>query len=97
MPLSSSSTLVQVQAEYDDTAGYFADGSVALAKRFIVAVQILLRRLPAESGTRDAHVQYDLPTLRAELTEAREFIKAHDAGATSSNPSVTRIDFTNFR
>ncbi|MDB5296849.1 MAG: hypothetical protein JWO31_2832 [Phycisphaerales bacterium] len=97
MPLSSASTLAQVQAEYDDACGYFVDGDAALAKRFVVACMILLRKVPAETGTREAHVRYDPARVQQGLDEARAWLRSNAAGPGTGNPSVTRVDFTNFR
>lgn len=52
--LTSASTLAQVEASYDDNASYAEDASVAKAKAFVTACRILLRRLPAEAGTRES-------------------------------------------
>ncbi len=42
--LTSASTDAQVEAEYDDTASYAEDLSVAKARRFVTACRILVRR-----------------------------------------------------
>ncbi len=44
MTLSSSSTLVEVEAAYDDNSAYAENNSVAQAKIFAQACRILLRR-----------------------------------------------------
>jgi hypothetical protein len=96
--LSSTSTDAQVWASYDDNASYAEDVSVAKAKAFTTAVRILLRRLPAESGTREGNVRFDLVTLRAELQEARDWLTANDAAAAGAGaPVAVRAGFNNYR
>jgi hypothetical protein len=96
--LSSTSTDTEVWAAYDDNASYFEDGSVAKAKAFSTAVRILLRRLPAESGTREGNVRFDLATLRKELEEARDWLIANDStGAGRGAPVAVRAGFNSYR
>jgi hypothetical protein len=96
--LSSTSTDAEVYAAYDDNASYAEDASAAKARAFTTAVRMLLRRLPAESGTREGNVRFDLVTLRAELQEARDWLTANDATATGRGaPVATRAGFNNYR
>lgn len=96
--LSGSSTLADVQAEYDDNAGYAEDASAAKAAAFVTAARILLRRLPAESGTREAHVRINLEIIQGELARAERWLQANDASASGGgNGRVTRFSFRNSR
>src|SRR4051812_46733326 len=96
--LSSSSTLTQVEAAYDDNASYAEDGSVAKAKAFITACRMLIRRLPAEAGTRESHVRLNPDLIRKEMDEARAWVAANDTSSSgSSGPQVTLGSFENFR
>lgn len=92
--LSSASTLAQVEAAYDDNASYAEDGSVAKAKAFVTALSILLRRSPAEAGTRESHVRLSPELLYKQLTDARAWLQANDTGG---SPRVTRVSFENSR
>jgi hypothetical protein len=78
MSLTSSSTLVEVQAAYDDNASYAEDGDVAKAKAFITACRILLRRMPKESGTREQHFKMNPELIQKEMDAAQQFVAAND-------------------
>ena len=91
--LTSASTLAAVEASYDDNASYAEDASVTKAKAFVTACRILLRRLPAEAGTRESHVRLSPELIRKEMTEAQAWLQANDAGG----PRVTRVNFKNCR
>lgn len=96
--LSSSSTLNEVEAAYDDNASYAEDGSVAKAKAFITACRMLIRRLPAEAGTRESHVRLNPDLIRKEMEAAQAFVSANDTGSSgSAGPAVTVVSFQNFR
>ena len=58
--LTSASTLAQVQAAYADNASYVEDNSVAKCRAFITACTILLLKLPAEQGTREAQLRLNV-------------------------------------
>ena len=93
--LTSSSTLAEVEAAYDDNASYAEDGSVAKAKAFVTACRILLRRYPAEAGTRESHVRLSPEELRRSVAEAQAWLRANDM--TTSAGRVTRVSFENSR
>lgn len=79
--LTSSSTLAEIKAAYDDNASYEEDASTAKAAAFITACRFLLRRLPktAQAGGRGGEmIERDPQTIRAELEDARKWL-AHNS------------------
>lgn len=78
--LSSSSTDTEVKAAYDDNAGYAEDNSVAMAKVFVTACRILLRRLPKKGKLGARHeIELDLRAIQEELRDAKRWLLANDA------------------
>lgn len=98
MPLSSTSTDTEVQAEYDDTASWSESRSVALAKRFVVACRILIRRLE-NTVTKGANsLSKTVSDLRAEKEEAEAFVQAVDPTPIDNGTTrVVRADFSQMR
>lgn len=93
--LSSSSTLAQVKAAYDDNASYAEDASVTKAKAFLTACRILLRRLPARSKSGDgSEVELDVALIRKELEEATSWLSQNDL---SGGGGVRFPDFADFK
>lgn len=74
--VTSTSTLVQVQAAYDDNASYAASNSLTMAQDFVTAARILLRRIPGESSTRDGGVKFQLELLSREIERAESWMAA---------------------
>jgi hypothetical protein len=101
MPVSSTSTLAQVQAAYDDNAPPFA--SVAQASEFIRACTILIRRVPVEHGDQFGSMKHDIDSIRKERETAQAWLEANSGsavgtGASSSISSpIIRASFRNFR
>lgn len=91
--LSSSSTIEEIIAAYDDNASYAEDGSVAKAKAFITAVRILLRfpKRERKGGASGAEHEFDPATLREELKDAQLYVEQND-----ETLSVLDVDFTEF-
>lgn len=94
MPLSSSSTLDQVKAAYDDNSNYAADGSVGECQAFIQAGVMLLRRLPAETSKEGQTLRLQLDLIQDEIKFARAWLAT--AGA-SAGGGVLYSDFSDFR
>lgn len=92
--INSTSTLQEVQAAYDDNASYAEDGDVPKCRAFLTACRTLLRRMPAQTGTREAQLQLN-PRLIQQ--EAQAWLEAHDTTSTPSGPPVTRVSFENSR
>lgn len=94
--LSSTSTLAEVQAAYDDNASWQEDSSVAKAKAFATACRMLLRRLATEQAVGQERIRLDenLRQLRAELSHVTDWISVN---ATSSSPAVTLLSFEELR
>jgi hypothetical protein len=98
MPLSSSSTLAEVEAAYDDNASFEEDRDVTKCRAFMTAVRILLRRNPEEAGTRESNAKFRMDLLADELKRAQQWLAANDTGsAGASGPSVIHQDFSSFR
>lgn len=98
MALSSSSTLAQVEAQYDDSAGYETLGTqaarVTACKLFLGAIRILKRRTAKSIAGDGANIsERDLTT---DIAEAREFLKNNDS-TLRAGPTVTRVSFRDFR
>ena len=98
MALSSSSTLAQVEAQYDDNAGYETLGSKSLrgpaAKLFLEATKILKRRTAKSIAGDGANItERDFTT---DIAEAREFLNNNDSDL-RAGPTVTRVGFRDFR
>lgn len=91
--LTSTSTLAQVNAAYDDNASYAEDGSVTKCRAFITACRFLLRRIPARISHGNRHsIDNDLAVIQRELSLAQQWLAANqDAGM------VTFADLGNFR
>lgn len=92
--LSSSSTDQQVWDEYDNTAGWEEDSSSSLAKRFITACRILLRRRPTNYTSDGQTVAFDDKAIRDDMDRARKFLDANDS---SSGGSVRYLDTSGIR
>lgn len=92
--LSGTSTDAEVWTEFDDTASYHETASVALARRFVTAVRILIRRTPQRSSHNNtADVAFDLATLKKMLDEAVAWIAAND---TTPSPNTSTVKFADF-
>jgi len=74
--LSSTSTLAEVQAAYDDNASYAEDASAGKAAAFITACRILLRRMPkrAVDGKSGQEIENEMLLLRKEMDAAQQWL-----------------------
>lgn len=91
--LSSTSTLTEINAAYDDNASYAEDNSVSKAKAFRTAIAILIRRVLADSTKGDKSLRFDHEGLQRQLDEVAAFISSRD----TSNSAVTVADFRGLR
>ena len=87
------STFALAKAEYLASAGWFEDGSVALARRHITAISALLLHMPNSSVKGANQVGYSKGELKQQLDDAREFVLANTVGA----GGVVRADLRAFR
>lgn len=94
--LSSSSTLTEIWAAYDDNASYAEDNSVAKARAFITACRILLRRTPSNAVKGSNQIGMRIDLLQKELEKAQQWLEARSP-ADDVSPKVVRPDFRNFR
>lgn len=100
MSLTSSSTLAQVQAAYEDNADYDLVASVAKARLFIQACRFLMLRLPAAGSSGDASttLSQNLTEIRTAMQRAEQWL-AVSGGSTAGGggPSVKHTSFEEFR
>lgn len=97
MSLSSSSTLAQIEAAYDDNAGYQEVGDVAGCRTFMTACRMLLRRYVEELQLGNRHrLRFggNLDQLRLELTRAQQWLASNNA---ANQNQVIYPDFSSFR
>lgn len=97
MSLSSSSTLAQIEAAYDDNASYQELGDVAACKTFITACRMLLRRYAEEAQFGNRHRMRfgaNLEQLRLEMTRAMQWLASNNA---ANQNQVIFPDFSSFR
>ena len=80
MPLDSSSTNDEVWEAYDDAASYEETGDVTLARSFITACRILLRRMPRRVMVDGVATEFNADSVRDELERARRFVSAKRSG-----------------
>ena len=90
--LSSSSTLTDVQAAYDDNASYAEDDSTAKANAFVTAGLILLRRV-AKRGTHGGRGSEEFEMapelIQGEIDRARAWLASHQsAGGKAKHQSL---------
>lgn len=95
MAIDGSSTTAEVEAEFDDCAGYEIAGSVSMAQRLVRAGTILLRRYATGMGSDGQYVQRDVRVLKETVLDARRYIQA--AGSGVGDDGVIGADFSGFR
>lgn len=89
--LDSKSTDQEVLAEYDDTASFEEDESRDKAKRHITACRIMTSRGLTRAPHDGSKPRFDPKTYERGMESARAFLAA------SRRPTVTHVDFRNFR
>jgi len=105
MPLSSTSTLAQVQAAYDDNASYEEDGDAAKARAFITACRLLIRRLARSveksSGSIRQRVELELAQIREQQAAAQAWLAVHGGAktpdGTTAGAGARYFSFEDFR
>ena len=77
--LTSSSTLADAEAAWDDNADYAEVGSTTKAQAFIQAGRILLRRLPSRvaSGRGAADTTLNVGAIERQLQQAQRWLAAN--------------------
>ena len=96
MTLSSTSTLVEVEAEYDDNASYRQNDSATQCAAFITACTILLRRYAQEaSSSGGSSMVRNMDVIQGELEGAKTWQASNpDLNATGMAVSLS---FENMR
>lgn len=75
--LSSTSTLEEINAAYDDNSSYHEDASTAKAAAFITACRFLLRRTAkraASGGRGGQELEHETRLLREEMESASKWL-----------------------
>lgn len=96
--LTSSSSLSDIQASYDNNASYFEDNSVAKARAFCTACRFLLRRMARRASTGGGtgeSVEMDPSLIQGELQSAQDWLVANDSSR--SGPRFIHNSFEGFR
>ncbi len=94
--LSSSSTLAECEAAYDDNCSYGdGAGSVSQARAFAQACRILLRRYNSSVGAGGATMSRDVNRIQSALDDAVGWLNANDT-ATSAG-GVVAMDLRDAR
>lgn len=93
--LTSSSTIAEVCAAYDDNCLYDIDGSTTKARLFIQACRILLRRRPEMTSTDGLSAKYPTSVIETELRRAQAYMAANSAA--SRRQSVRVADTSRIR
>lgn len=97
MSLSSSSTLAEIKAAYDDNLDYDLEDSVTKVKAFVQAARMLLRRMAQEIGGHgDNHVADDYRKIEAELSKAVAWWRANDSTVAPAG-SIKHVDLRDMR
>lgn len=96
--VTASSTLEDLTNQYLANQFYALNGSLAEAKLFIAAAQLMLIR-PIESEDKEGRFKLDLKAVREQLAEAKLWVKQFEQTPSGvSTPSrVTKASFVNFR
>jgi len=80
MSIGSSSTLAEVQAEYDDTASYAETDDLNKCVRFQTACRILMRRQFRSTSGAGLGVVSNMDMIAKELENAHQWLHEHGAG-----------------
>ncbi len=97
---SSSSTLAQLQAAWEDNASYAEDNSPSKCRQFITLSTILLGKVPAVSalgsGGVGERVEYNQEMRLRLLDDAKRWLSVN-ANRPDRDVGVTHADVRNFR
>lgn len=93
--VDSSSTLAEVEAQYDDNADWREERSLAKAKLFAQACRILIRRYKSTGSGGGMSYGRDMGRLADELDAATTWIGTSQAA--TAGGSVRRLNFQDAR
>lgn len=96
MPLSATSTLAEINAQYVASRFYALDGNLASARLFAEACSWLLTK-PLESEDKDGRVRFDRGQIRAELSACDAWLSQFAPAAINAVARATRASFGDFR
>ena len=89
MPLTSSSTIAQVQAAIEDNCSFDTPpGSLSQARDYLQALRIKAARLPQSHAQGGVALTYDLKMLRDEIMRVEAWIGANDTAQPRNNATV---------
>jgi hypothetical protein len=97
LDLSSSSTLAEVNAAYEDNCTYDIENSVSMAQDFVQAARILMRRMVQKAENDQTRVDDTYEKYASELKKAEDWLKVNNTSTTARNSVTHHLSFTNFR
>jgi len=96
MPLTSASTLAEVEAEYRSNADYDdGAGDITKARAYRTAIRYLLQMYPSQFGSDQTQVSRNLEMFDRELKRVQSWLDANDSAVSGSHVSV--LDFREAR
>lgn len=93
--LDGYSTLAEIEAAYADNISYEEDQSVAKARAFITACQLLIGKRASALGAANSVQFGDQAQLQRQIDHARQWLAANDTSRHTG--SVRFLDFSNVR
>ncbi len=100
MAVTSSSTLAQIKADYEDNADYDLEASTAKCKLFIHAARLLVSRVSEEAENAGRKVGTRTQKYETEIKAAKDWLALNDstyAGNSQNQEAYTFPSFDNFR
>lgn len=94
--LTSSSTLAEVKADYEDNIAYDINDSLTECQDFVIAARILLRRQADEMQQGGSRVREDYRKIRDELKKAEGWLKAKQSANATRGQGSSRLRFHGF-
>lgn len=91
--MTLAQSVTDAQTEYLACAGYDAEASVALCRRFIVACRKLLLLTPTRSASTGSETELDPALVREQLEAAQVWLDAYQTVAAGSCTLCNLEDF----
>lgn len=93
MAVTSASTDVQVESEYEDTLSYAVVGDTELAKRFVIACGIRISRAAAKltRGGNSIELTQNIQAWQSEKTQALSYLRATGAMPTPASVASSQM------
>lgn len=77
--LTSSSTLAEIEAAYEDNCLYDVDNDTTEARLFIQACRYLMRRYPQQQNEGDASIRFPLEQIEEQEKDAVSWLAQNDS------------------